>query len=138
MARSYRRPAILGPPAVRSLDVATYRAVFRFADGTERAVAARDDEHLLDAGLEAGLDLPYRCLQGWCLTCAAHLLEGRVDQTDSQRYYAQDREAGFVLPCTGRPQSDVVLETGARDAMRRNRERHHLPFPRGNWGSTDD
>ncbi len=114
--------------------VPIHRATFRFPDGTEAAVAVRDDEHLLDAGLEAGLDLPYRCLQGWCLTCAARLVAGRVDQRDSRRYYPEDREAGFVLPCTGRPASDVVLETGARDAMRRNRERHHLPFPKGDWG----
>ncbi len=111
-----------------------YQATFRFPDGTERRVEVCDDEHLLDAGLDEGLDLPYRCLQGWCLTCAARLVSGQVDQADSRRYFAEDREAGFVLPCTGRPRSDVVLETHARDAMRRNRERYHLPFPRGDWG----
>jgi ferredoxin len=114
--------------------VPTYRATFRFPNGTEHDVAVSDDEHLLDAGLAAGLDLPYSCLQGWCLTCAGRLLSGRVDQHDSRRYFREDHDAGFVLPCTARPQSDVVLETHARDAMRRNRERYHLPFPRGNWG----
>jgi ferredoxin len=114
--------------------VATYQATFRLPDGTEQVVSAGDDEYLLDAGLAAGLDLPYRCLQGWCLTCAARVLSGRVNQRDSRRYYEQDRQAGFALLCTGKPESDVVLETHARDAMRRNREKHGLPFPKGDWG----
>ncbi len=114
--------------------MATYRATFRLPDGSEHAVDASDEDHLLDVALDAGLDLPYRCLQGWCLTCAARLVEGRVDQRDARRYFDQDREAGFVLPCTARPESDVVVETHARDAMRRNRAAHHLPFPRGDWG----
>lgn len=114
--------------------MADYRATFLLPDGTARTVTVAEGQHLLDAGLEAELDLPYRCLQGWCLTCAGKLVSGEVDQRDSRRYYHQDREAGFVLPCTARPKSDVVLETHARDEMRRNRELHHLPFPRGDWG----
>jgi len=116
--------------------VAIYHVTVRLPDGTEQTLPVGDDQHLLDAALDAGLDLPYRCLQGWCLTCAARLLRGRVNQQDSRRYYPQDREAGFVLPCTGRPESDLLLETRARDAMRRNREAHHLPFPHGNWGGS--
>ncbi len=114
--------------------MADHRATFRLPDGSEVTAIVTEDEHLLGAGLETGADLPYSCLQGWCLTCAARLVSGEVDQQDSRRYYTEDREAGFVLPCTGRAKSDVVLETYARDEMRRNRERHHLPFPRGDWG----
>jgi ferredoxin len=115
--------------------MAAYQVTLRLPDGSEHTLPASHDQHLLDAALEAGLDLPYRCLQGWCLTCAARLLKGRVDQQHSRRYFAEDRDAGFILPCTGRAQSDLLIETHARDAMRRNREAHHLPFPRGNWGS---
>ena len=92
------------------------------------------DRYILDAAMEAGLDLPYSCLQGWCLTCAARIISGAVDQGDSRRYYPQDREAGFALLCTGRPRSDCVLETHARDAMRRARDVQGLPYPRGDWG----
>ncbi len=113
-----------------------FKATFREPGGAERTVEVSDDEHLLDAALAEGLDLPYRCLQGWCLTCAARLVAGAVDQSDSRRYFDEDREAGFVLPCTGKARADVILETRARDAMRRNREQHHLPFPRGDWGQS--
>lgn len=76
------------------------------------------EEYLLDAGLRAGLDLPSLCLQGWCLTCAARVLEGQVDQSDSRRFYPEDREAGFALVCTGKPLSDLRLRTHQTTATR--------------------
>jgi ferredoxin len=103
-------------------------------DGSSTTIDVRSDQHLLDAALDAGLDLPYRCLQGWCLTCAARILAGTIDQTDSRRYYPQDRREGFALPCTGTPASDCALQTHARDAMRRARDKYHLPYPKGDWG----
>jgi ferredoxin len=71
------------------------------------------------------------CLQGWCITCAAKLLEGRVDQSASRRYFAADREAGFILPCTGRPLSDLKIVSHQSEAMRQHRLALHLPVPRG-------
>lgn len=115
-----------------------FRVTFRLPDGTEHTVNVRSDEHVLDAGLAAGLDLPYSCLQGWCLTCAARLLRGEMDQSDSKRYYDEDRRAGFALPCTGRPRSDLLLETHERDAMREARRQHGLPFPLGDWGEWNE
>lgn len=89
------------------------------------------EEYLLDAGLRAGLDLPSLCLQGWCLTCAARVLEGQVDQSDSRRFYPEDREAGFALVCTGKPLSDLRLRTHQTTAMRAHRDAHGLPATRG-------
>jgi len=118
--------------------MACFRATFRLLDGTEHTVDVRPDEHVLDAGVAAGLDLPYSCLQGWCLTCAARLLRGEIDQSDSKRYYDEDRRAGFVLPCTGRARSDLLIETHARDAMREVRRQRGLPFPLGDWGERNE
>lgn len=115
--------------------MSTFRVTFRMPDGSAPAVDVGEDEHVLDAALAAGLELPYSCLQGWCLTCAARVTSGVVDQRDSRRYYAADREAGFALICTGRPRSDLVVEPFARDAMRRERDRRHLPYPHGDWGA---
>ena len=111
-----------------------YRVTFRLPDGSESTLTISGDRHLLEAALEAGLDLPYSCLQGWCLTCAARLIEGTTDQRDSRRYFQQDREEGFALLCTGKTHSDCVVETHARDAMRRARDIHDLPYPKGDWG----
>lgn len=112
----------------------TYRVTFWLPDGSDTTLAIESDQHILDAALAASLALPYSCLQGWCLTCAARLTKGTIDQQDSRRYFAQDREEGFALLCTGKPRSDCVLKTHARDAMRRARDIHHLPYPKGNWG----
>lgn len=111
-----------------------FHVTLRMPDGEERVIEAGSDQHVLEMALAAGLDLPHSCLQGWCLTCAARLVRGEVDQSDSKRYYPADRRAGFALPCTARPRSDLFLVTHARDAMRKARRQHDLPFPRGDWG----
>lgn len=91
-------------------------------------------EDILDAALEAGIELPYSCLQGWCLTCAVKILSGRIDQKDSRRFYEEDRRDNFGLICTGKPCSDLVLKTHASEEMKVSRSKNGLPYPRGNWG----
>ena len=49
------------------------------------------------------------CEQGWCLACAARLVEGRVDRSAALTDYPEDAAGGFVLLCSTRPLSDVVL-----------------------------
>jgi ferredoxin len=122
--------------AVRTLPASgvIYRVQLRFPDQSEHGVDVNEERHILDAALAAGLPLPYSCLQGWCLTCAVRILEGEIDQRDSRRYFPEDRAEGFALICTGRPRSTCVLETHARDAMRRARDKHGLPYPKGDWG----
>jgi len=39
---------------------------------------AAPGEHILYAGLRAGVDLPYECATGTCGTCKAKLVSGRV------------------------------------------------------------
>ena len=115
--------------------MATHSVTIETRLGTRQTIAVSDDEHILEVAVRAGIDLPYSCLQGWCLTCAAKLVHGRVNQEDSRRYYSADREAGFALLCTGRPESDLSLRSHARDEMRRARDARGLPYPRGEWGS---
>jgi ferredoxin len=110
--------------------VATYQVTFITGERQVR-VAVRDDRYLLDAANEAGLDLPYMCLQGWCTTCAGCVLEGRVDQSEARRLYPQDEAAGFVLLCSAFPRSDLRILTHQREAMRSHRRAHGLPAPRG-------
>jgi ferredoxin len=110
--------------------VATYQVTF-VAPDRELVVRVRDDVYLLDAAAEAGLELPYMCLQGWCTTCAARLLEGRVDQSEARRFYPQDAAAGFVLLCSAFPRSDLRILTHQNEAMRERRLALGLPVPRG-------
>jgi ring-1,2-phenylacetyl-CoA epoxidase subunit PaaE len=43
-------------------------------DGKEHELAIGPDEHVLDAALNAGLDLPFSCKAGVCCTCRAKVL----------------------------------------------------------------
>ena len=86
-----------------------------------------DDEYLLWAAREAGVWLPADCQQGWCCTCAAKLKAGEVDQSDAKRYYGTDAEAGFVLPCTAKPKSDVTIEAEKYRELLEHRAEHDQP-----------
>lgn len=110
--------------------MATFHVTFVTPD-REVGADVRDDEYLLDAGARAGLNLPFSCLQGWCLTCAGRRLAGTVDQTESRRYYPQDQAAGFVLLCSAYARSDLRIITHQKDAMRQHRQVLGLPTPLG-------
>ena len=99
--------------------------------GTETTFPCRASEFILQAALDHGLDLPYSCLQGWCVTCAGRLLSGKVDQSASFRFFPQDAEEKFDLLCTARPLSDVRIETYQKQAMRQHRINKKLPVPLG-------
>lgn len=107
----------------------TWRVEFVTPDG-RFVVEAAEDEFLLAAAARAGLKLPHTCLQGRCTTCAAKLLRGRVDQSEAVRFYDEDREAGFILPCSARARSDLVIVTHEQEALLRSRTEHGLPAPR--------
>ncbi len=95
----------------------------------ERTILVAEDEHIWDAALAQGIKLPALCHQGWCLTCAGRVEQGEVDQSDSVNYFVQDREAGFVLLCTGKPLSELVIRTHKAMEMRKHRLKERLPAP---------
>lgn len=99
--------------------------------GVETSFPCLASEFILQAALDHGLDLPYSCLQGWCVTCACRLLSGGIDQSASRRFYSEDAEEKFALICTGRPRSDVRLETHQKENMRAHRIARKLPVPLG-------
>jgi len=47
--------------------------------------------------------LPAISHSGRCLTCAARLLSGAVDNSRAESYLEEDRRQAFVLLCTARP-----------------------------------
>jgi NAD(P)H-flavin reductase/ferredoxin len=75
-------------------------------------VQARSGETVLEAGLRAGLPLPFDCRAGGCGQCVATLLQGPVDPGPYQRAALSDamRTRGQVLMCCAVPLGDVVLE----------------------------
>lgn len=63
---------------------------------------------LLDAGLAAGISLPYACKAGVCCTCRARVLEGEVKMDKQYTLEQHELDAGFVLTCQSHPLTDEV------------------------------
>jgi ferredoxin len=96
----------------------------------ERLIQVGWDEHIWDAAFAAGIVLPAMCHQGYCLTCAGRLENGgEVDQSDSLVYFPEDREAGFVLLCTGKPRAALRIRTHQQKEMRLFRKHRKLIAP---------
>ena len=109
---------------------ATYKVTFITPDGTtDLQVAA--DEDLLSAAVKAGLDLPFTCLQGWCITCAGRIQEGKADQSEAFRVFPEDEAAGYVLLCSAYPFSDLRIRTHQKAELRVHRKAYGLPAPEG-------
>jgi len=72
-------------------------------DGKTHHLAIGDDDKVLDAALEAGLDLPYSCRGGVCCTCRARVLEGKVQMEKNFTLEQWEIDKGFVLTCQSRP-----------------------------------
>jgi ferredoxin len=113
-----------------SSNTKTFSVTLLLPSGERRVVPVADNQHIWDAAWLNGVELPALCHLGWCLTCAARLEgPGEFDQSDSRIFFPQDRDAGFVLLCTARPRSDLVLHTHQAGAMRAYRRDHGLPVP---------
>jgi ferredoxin len=96
----------------------------------ERSILVDENAHIWDAAQAEGIVLPALCHQGRCLTCAGQIEgEGDFDQTDSDMYFPQDREAGFILLCTAKARSDLRIRTHRQQAMRAYRLSRGLPAP---------
>src|ERR1051325_8518130 len=96
-------------------------------DARARSIQVSRNEHIWDAAFKAGIVLPAMCHQGYCLTCAARLESGQVDQADAEQYYPADRDAGFVLLCTAKPRSNLRVRTHQAKAMREFRRSKNIP-----------
>ena len=77
---------------------------------------------LLDSLRDQGVDLPYGCKYGGCITCAAKLISGKVDQRRQVALNNRQINDGYIILCVARPKSDCTLQIGveSHDKLYRN------------------
>ncbi|CRG97571.1 ferredoxin, putative [Plasmodium gallinaceum] len=93
-----------------------YTITLRTNEG-EKKIECNEDEYILDASERQNVELPYSCRGGSCSTCAAKLIEGKVDN-DEQSYLDEEQlKQNYILLCTCYPKSDCVIETHKEDEL---------------------
>jgi CDP-4-dehydro-6-deoxyglucose reductase len=79
----------------------------------ERSFSVAPEQPVLDAALDAGLNLPHSCKGGNCGACRARLLHGEVRYPNGPPLGLSDAEVaeGFILLCQARAAGDLSIET---------------------------
>ena len=72
-------------------------------DGKQHEMGLHANENILDVALNQGLDLPYSCKGGVCVTCRCKVLEGEVTMDKNFGLDPDEVQQGYVLSCQSRP-----------------------------------
>jgi ferredoxin len=85
-------------------------------DKKEYNLEVAEDESILEAAIEAGIELPHDCKLGVCLTCPAKVVSGVIDQEGSTLDNSV-MEQGYALMCMCFPRSDTVIRCIEEDEL---------------------
>jgi benzoate/toluate 1,2-dioxygenase reductase subunit len=96
-----------------------HRVALAFEDGVTRFITCRDDQTVADASYRSRINIPLDCRDGVCGTCKAFCESGEFDMGGYLDDALSDDEAqgGYVLTCSMKPRSDLVLQIATTSAV---------------------
>ncbi|HRO76756.1 MAG TPA: FAD-binding oxidoreductase [Crocinitomicaceae bacterium] len=68
-------------------------------------------QNVLDAGIDAGADLPYSCKGGVCCTCKAKIVEGAATMDINYALTDEEVAQGYILTCQSHPTTERLIVT---------------------------
>lgn len=69
----------------------------------------RDQQSVLDVGLDHGIDIRYACKGGICASCRCKVIEGKVDMDANHALEDYEVARGFVLSCQAFPITEKLV-----------------------------
>ena len=97
--------------------MASYSITLQSPDGTENKFECAEDQYILEAAEDEGLDLPSSCRAGACSACLGKVLEGSVNNEEHFFLDEDQLEEGWSLLCVATPESDCVILTEQEDNL---------------------
>ena len=94
------------PPPVASSD--PVRRITFARSG--RSFDCAPGQSILQAAKAAGVPMPSSCARGMCGTCKCRKLSGSVTINHQGGIRQREIDAGLILPCSSRPETDVTLD----------------------------
>lgn len=104
-------------------DTRTHSVALSFEDGVTRFITCREDQTVADASYRQRINIPLDCRDGACGTCKARCESGSYDGGSYIADALSDDEAasGYVLPCSMKPRSDLVLQVASTSEVAKTR-----------------
>ena len=79
-------------------------------DGEETVLElSSKGKSILDAAMDAGVDVPFSCKGAVCCTCKAKVLEGKIQMDKNYALTDQEVEEGYILTCQAHPLTEKVV-----------------------------
>lgn len=78
-------------------------------DKQEHTIQVQANETVLDAALDANIDVPFSCMSAACATCRCKLEAGTVEMEDAEILSKKEREQNYILSCQAHPTSPGVV-----------------------------
>ncbi len=96
--------------------MASFKIELRMPNGIKKFTCP-DDEYILEAAEQSGVDMSYSCRAGACSTCVGNIVEGTVDQSDQSFLDDIQMKKGYALLCVAYATSDLIVKTDCEEEL---------------------